>query len=737
MKRYGRYLYEWIFAVPLAIAVLQLCYEDLGLKKAGFGACFYAALFCAACAFLLYLSGKERLIAAGAIAVLLGLPVFYGPLTGGARYYDTHRYIWLIPAVSAICYLAGFLCKRLRAARYLAAAGIITCLVLFLVFDYTITKLCVMLLLSVLLLLIADEIQVFWRKSGYTDHALHLTFVAPFVLFWLLFCLLFPVGKEPYDWHIIRNLFDRIRDFGVSLSQLTGGKADDFDAYLPGFSEDSRVSGSDVSSDDRELLLVQRVMGSSPSVRLGGQVCDTFSDMKWTSTITGDNYEAEFDTLETRCAFEQAGFFTDYLQTLELRITFRRFSSRHLFTPDKVFITGSTLSKMSVTAEGRNLLYEKNHGINHTYLISGYRVNLFNSAFTELMNSLSEITSEDWDRLLFQSDVSATAASYANFLQYRQQVKENYLKPVTLSDATAKWVAEATEGAGTPFERIIKLAQALSGFEYTTSPGRFPDYVTDGTSFLDYFLSSQKGYCTHFATAMTLLARAEGLPARYVHGFSVTFDEDGTASVMGNNAHAWCEIYFENAGWLPFDVTPGFSSDNYWSTGRAQDEQIMKPSSAPTTPVTPAPRSGETGKNGLPFVEILVLALSAIAILFLFTVLVLLSDRIITRYRYKRLSDSERIRVLYRRLNRLLSSLGLGQEDRETLQEFRDRLSGALPSEAVDWISVYERFLYGSLTAPGEVVSVMENAGAALTAALKERKPRLYLLYRLSNRLIH
>jgi hypothetical protein len=95
------------------------------------------------------------------------------------------------------------------------------------------------------------------------------------------------------------------------------------------------------------------------------------------------------------------------------------------------------------------------------------------------------------------------------------------------------------------------------------------DDITDGTDAVQYFLETgKKGYCMHFATAGTLMLRELGIPARYVAGYVVkegafSRDENGdyTATVYDRNAHAWTEIYLDNYGWVPIEMTPGFSGD--------------------------------------------------------------------------------------------------------------------------------------------------------------------------------
>ncbi|MCG8401180.1 MAG: transglutaminase-like domain-containing protein [Firmicutes bacterium] len=132
-------------------------------------------------------------------------------------------------------------------------------------------------------------------------------------------------------------------------------------------------------------------------------------------------------------------------------------------------------------------------------------------------------------------------------------------------------------------ESIIKTVMGnLSGrAAYTLTPGKTPaeeDYV-------DYFLyENRKGYCTHFASAATVIFRLCGIPARYVEGYVVTIEDYARATwteegryimdIKDTNSHAWCEIYLDGFGWAPVEVTPGLVSVNTGGTAPAGGESI-------------------------------------------------------------------------------------------------------------------------------------------------------------------
>lgn len=102
--------------------------------------------------------------------------------------------------------------------------------------------------------------------------------------------------------------------------------------------------------------------------------------------------------------------------------------------------------------------------------------------------------------------------------------------------------------------------------EYTMTPGWAP--VNEDIA--EYFLfESGRGYCEHYATAATLMYRLYGIPARYASGYVVQpsaflQQEEGTwkAVATDEDAHAWVEIFLEDYGWTPVEVTPTAGGGN-------------------------------------------------------------------------------------------------------------------------------------------------------------------------------
>ncbi|HUS71047.1 MAG TPA: transglutaminaseTgpA domain-containing protein [Anaerolineae bacterium] len=75
---------------------------------------------------------------------------------------------------------------------------------------------------------------------------------------------------------------------------------------------------------------------------------------------------------------------------------------------------------------------------------------------------------------------------------------------------------------------------------------------------IDYLLfESREGYCNYYASAMVVLARAVGIPARLAVGYAggEPDEQSGRWAVRERDSHAWVEVYFPRYGWVEFEPT--------------------------------------------------------------------------------------------------------------------------------------------------------------------------------------
>ncbi|KUP24816.1 transglutaminase-like domain-containing protein, partial [Paenibacillus sp. DMB5] len=137
-----------------------------------------------------------------------------------------------------------------------------------------------------------------------------------------------------------------------------------------------------------------------------------------------------------------------------------------------------------------------------------------------------------------------------------QDIAGPYLQlPANLPGRVAALAAELTSGAENRYDAAAAVRSYLSSRYPYTLDTRIPPEEAD---FVDDFLfTAKQGYCVHFASAMTVLLRSSGIPARYVQGYGPGTPERGRYLITQADAHAWVEVYFPGAGWVPFDPTPG------------------------------------------------------------------------------------------------------------------------------------------------------------------------------------
>ena len=139
---------------------------------------------------------------------------------------------------------------------------------------------------------------------------------------------------------------------------------------------------------------------------------------------------------------------------------------------------------------------------------------------------------------------------------YPDEIITRYLKlPRDLPERVHQLAAEITDEKSNPYDR----AKAIESYLRTNYPYDLdvPAPPQD-QDVADYFLFDLKrGYCDYYATAMVVLARSSGLPARFVSGYSPgSYDAPNAQYVVRElNAHSWVEVYFPEIGWIEFEPT--------------------------------------------------------------------------------------------------------------------------------------------------------------------------------------
>ncbi len=135
------------------------------------------------------------------------------------------------------------------------------------------------------------------------------------------------------------------------------------------------------------------------------------------------------------------------------------------------------------------------------------------------------------------------------------EARQFYLQVPPLSDDFHRLVREVVPEGGSIQETasaVESYVESEYGYTLNTPPRRREDPLED------FLFETRAGHCEFFATAMVMILRARGVPARIVTGFlGGELNDIGNFEVVRKeDAHAWVEVFDRQRGWISFDPTP-------------------------------------------------------------------------------------------------------------------------------------------------------------------------------------
>ncbi len=297
---------------------------------------------------------------------------------------------------------------------------------------------------------------------------------------------------------------------------------------------------------------------------------------------------------------------------------------------------------------------------------------------------------------------------------YPDWVIDHYLElPDSLPDRVHRLTQEVTQGAVTPYDKALAIERYLRDLEYATDPAppRFDDDRVD-----HFLFESKAGHSDHFASAMTVMLRSAGIPARLVSGFNtgVVDPETRTFTVREKDKHSWVETYFPGPGWIPFEPSPIFdpipqtAQDYLAITGLGEAAPATIPEVAPADSPTQETREGlnedlpggrlEGGEGGRPPpLSFTASPFGSGGLLLIITMVAWIAALWLLWHRFMlRLPRPE---LTYFRMRRMSGLLVTQPELTHTPLEFGRALSRAVPeaSEDIGYIcNTYSRSIYGN-----------------------------------------
>jgi len=294
-------------------------------------------------------------------------------------------------------------------------------------------------------------------------------------------------------------------------------------------------------------------------------------------------------------------------------------------------------------------------------------------------------------------------------------------------------IARAVAGSQpTPFAKALALQDYLRTFTYDED-------VAAGHSFKDiveFLTTTKRGYCEQFAGSMAVLARALGIPSRVAIGFGFGSRQGDLYTETTREAHAWVEIYFPTAGWVPFEPTPrggvaqvpNYTAPQVAPEATDSSEPSVKPSQSQAVP--PVARDNPTfkrnnGQGSRTAWVVPVILIGVLVLLVLGSIGFLFGSRTLRRRRAHDASSA--VVVRYVEFLSWCAGAGLGKRPGETPAEHAGRLGG-FQSDAAPALNRLAELAGEALWAPPngidpeEAARVVAEAEAGLSKRLSRRR---------------
>jgi transglutaminase-like putative cysteine protease len=293
---------------------------------------------------------------------------------------------------------------------------------------------------------------------------------------------------------------------------------------------------------------------------------------------------------------------------------------------------------------------------------------------------------------------SVTSATLSQDNAKPTSISQDFIQlPSNVPDIVKNTAKTVTAGANGNYAKAMAIQNYLrsSQFSYSLQAPVQGGYDGNGLSVLADFLQQKSGYCVHFASAMAVMARLEGIPSRIAVGYAPGHATGATVAVAGQeplpeyqvdarDAHAWPELYFEGVGWVAFEPTPSrgvvppYASDPVAAGGPStnlHDENLAPGASTPapsTAAVPPVAGPGVGSGTGTGSAAILYVTAAAL----LLAVLVASPRLVRSGIRARRLRPGGPV-LAWAELQDLATDYGVPPVPSETPRHFAARLSNS------------------------------------------------------------
>jgi hypothetical protein len=651
----GHYIILMLFGL-----LLSLLFNILLKTKKSFVLCFI--LLFSASLFLIYILLENTGVLSGALPLSMLNNYITDHIFSGSKEFSKEGFLIICFVQIILCFSSYYIYFFKK--RILPVSILFTCIIIFSrLTDYfdSYPGLYIFLIGTITGLLKINHSYIKTNNNNIYNSFSFLIYTLPVLLITVLCSSLLPSTNKSLD-------FNKLPAFFKSISALF---EDGLDISFEGKKKNEKNLLLRPSMNKKTVMIVE----SPYRTYLRGVSYDYFTGKGWVS-----HSQKEYEVSENLYSFDKelSDLNTDLLELdnsntylnlinsvnvdenlylkhdVEIKIEYIQKNSNILYVPLKTskLDIEDYRSDFSVLIDDSGDLYtNKNIKNNSAYIIKATMVDFKNESF---INALKAANRESYIGII--QNINTLSARYSenslenlivahSIIGNLNSIYSKYLQlPENLPSEINTLAKEVTGESVSGIEKAHAIENYLSSnYRYTLKPQRKPK----DSDFLSHFLfESKEGFCTYYATAMTVMLRTLGIPARYVEGYSMPVENQNNVYYVTNDtAHAWVEAYFEGFGWIPFEPTASVS----------EIEEII--------------RSNEVKRNR----TILAIIFSSFIVLLLIKVLFNIIKYKKSKKYYISLSDRQKVIYLYNKIFKLLKIINIELKHGETLFNFIDR----------------------------------------------------------------
>ena len=655
--------------------------------------------------------------------------------------YQIIQIIWLVIFTYAVSYVL----ERYFKIKIFVAAVLICFLGYCMIAEHEIKYIGVGLDAVYIAMVLIEWTERGWIKERRRTTSMYMLWMLPFMVIYFGLMMKMPVSPEPYDWKYVKKAYNYIQEkISIWVDDMFG-EEDEYDLALSGFSVDGNI-GDGVVENHTEMMTLETNRKMQTNVYLTGKIFNTFEGLTWKAYQEESPKDRYIDTVETLYAAMKydPGYLYNYAIKSKVSICYKDLNTDYLFVPLKSASVEDQYNQIEFNVSDGSTFFNENQNYGSLYNVYFYQVNADAELFYDFLEADVVYDEALWKKVLadFKSR-TGIELTYQEIDSISERYHQEYLECPDISPEVRKYLDDITAGAKSDVEVLRAIEKELASYTYSQTPGKFPEDVVDGSSFLDYFiLESKQGYCTHYATAFTLLARAKGYPARYVQGYCVPMLNERKATVTSSMAHAWPEVYIDDVGWIAFEPTPGYGEIRYtpWTTKRITDtddyyeEDYYSEEEEMIATPTDVVEDITEEKSDSKIKKVLYVLKRLMIILVIGFVLAIISVRCINKLQYMKKSKDKKYYYKVTRNLKLLGKLGFKMRDTETLTEFLERVKETEQFTVnLDFVQSYEEVIYGDKEIDNQIIATVDEGYEELLIIFKEKSKIKYMWYMLWN----